>query len=124
MSIWCSGPTIGFDVWEDPPVPVIGQVRSYATGWSNHYPTIAGDVERPATVDLAHIPAWCAGGEDDDFDSLGGWVRLSVVGHEHDYKEPTKVLGPIDAAVVLDEAAVRELVRQLSSWLDRPKVQP
>lgn len=64
MSIWCSLPNIGFDDEVDESV---GQVRSYASGWSNHYPTTDGTVERDATLDLAYIPAWCAGGDDDDF---------------------------------------------------------
>lgn len=121
MSIWCSLPAIGFDDDElDEPV---GQVRSYASGWSNHYPTTDGTVERDATLDLAYIPAWCAGG-DDDSDAVGPWLRLGVRSHAHNYSSPAEVVGRADATVVLDEDAVRALVDQLTQWLARPKVSP
>ncbi len=125
MSIWCSHPDIGFDEHADPdePQPNGGQVRSYATGWSNHYPTTNGEVEREASIDLATIPAWCAGGADDDFTSLGPWIRLGINSHAHNFHKPEEVSGPERADVVLDEGAARELVAQLTRWLDTPKVQ-
>lgn len=122
MSIWCSLPTIGVDD-DERDVPV-GQVRSYANGWSNHYPTVDGTVERDAALDLAYIPAWCAGGDDDNFDAVGPWLRLGLHSHMHNYRSPTDVVGPADATVVLDEDAVRALVGQLTEWLERPKVSP
>lgn len=127
MSIWCSGTHIGFDDDDadpDVPDPFGGQVRSYATGWSNHFPTIDGKVERPASIDLATMPAWCAGGADDDFESLGPWARLTVRSAAHNYFNPVEVTGPEIATVVLDEGAAGELVAQLTDWLARPKVRP
>jgi hypothetical protein len=118
MSIWCSLPVIGFDEFDDP----VGQVRSYANGWSNHYPTTDGVVERDATINLAYIPAWCAGGPDDDFESVGPWVRLGVRSYLHDMSAPTETARKVEAVVVMDEDAVRVLVGELNQWLDRPKV--
>lgn len=126
MSIWCSRPTIGHDPdvagQEQVDVPV--QVRSYANGWSNHYPTVDGAVERDARIDIAVIPAWCAGGDHDDFDSVGPWLRLGVHSWRHDLHQPANVLDETSAVVVLDEAAVRALVDQLNGWLSQPKVVP
>ena len=122
MSIWCSLPSIGFDENTDDPQPLGGQVRSYASGWSNHYPTTDNTVEREAFINLATIPAWCAGGADDDFDSRGPWIRLGVVAPEHNYLKPAEIIGEDQATVVLDEGAVRQLVGQLNDWLARPKV--
>jgi hypothetical protein len=121
MSIWCSLPAIGFAAELDEPV---GQVRSYASGWSNHYPTTDGAVEREAALDLAYIPAWCAGGADDDFEVVGPWFRLGLYSHTHNYSSPADVVGPADATVVLDEDAVRALIGELTVWLNRPKVSP
>lgn len=132
MSIWCSHEGIGFDdSFRRARKPAGGQVRSYATGWSNHYPTTSGKVERRASLDLASIAPWCVPGHEelaeigngDDY-ACGPWLRLSIDSSEHDYKNPANVLGPAHADVVMDEAAVRELVRQLNVWLTRPKVHP
>lgn len=123
MSIWCSLPVIGFDEGAFDDV-VVGQVRSYAAGWSNHYPTVDGTVEREAALDLAYIPSWCAGGTDDDDEAVGPWLRLGLRSHTHDFKSPANVLGPAEATVVLDEDAVRALVTDLTQWLERPKVSP
>jgi hypothetical protein len=122
MSIWCSLLTIGFN--DDELDEAVGQVRSYACGWSNHYPTTDGTVERDALLDLAYIPAWCAGGDDDDFEAVGPWFRLGVYSHTHNYMSPADVVGPVDATVVLDEDAVRALIGELTVWLGRPKVSP
>jgi len=110
MSIWCSQPAIGFDDWfKRARKPHGGHVRSYATGWSNHYPTTNGKVERRASIDLATIAPWCVPGNEHNWDdrATGPWLRLSV-----------------NSDVVMDEGAVRELVSQLTEWLDRPKVHP
>ena len=123
MSIWCSGPLIGRDPHEvDPDVHV--QVRSYANGWSNHYPNTDGVVERDACIDVAVIPAWCVGGEVDDYEAAGPWLRLGLRSWQHDWSHPADVVGKMSASVVLDEAAVRALAGQLSEWLERPKVLP
>lgn len=123
MSIWCSNSVIGHDPHDDEPVEQV-QVRSYANGWSNHYPTTDGTVERDASIDTSFIPAWCAGGEDDDYESVGPWLRLGVKSWRHDWREPTELVGPETADVVMDESAVRTLVDQLNEWLARPKVAP
>ena len=94
MSIWCSLETIGWDDdrWTDidgNPITAErhgGEVRSYANGWSNHYPTTDGEVEQRASIDLADISAWCVPGHQDiaNFDERGPWLRLSVNSANHD----------------------------------------
>lgn len=128
MSIWCSHDTIGFDDSEPPS----GQVRSYATGWSNHYPTTTGDVEQEASVEIAHIAPWCVPGHRDIGDEwdgtgfvYGDWLRLDIYSQQHDFHSGGKPTGaPLSASVVMDETAVRELRDQLTSWLDAKKVRP
>jgi hypothetical protein len=144
MSIWCSWPEIGYDMWPgdgvhggvefmtlgdrpDPNVPNGGEVRSYAVGFSNHYPTCDGEYEQRANVGISHCPVWCVPGYDDEFDddTVGEWVRLDVFTAVHDYQQGGKPTGEyVNAAVVLDEAAARALVADLSAWLDRPKAHP
>jgi hypothetical protein len=130
VSIWCSQEEIGYDWWRPRGRPRGGQVRSYANGWSNHYPTTNGRVERRATVDLAAMSPWCVPGHRDSNGMLDGafacgpWLRLGITTKEHDHKAPHKVLGEVDASVVMDEGAVRALRDQLTEWLDRPKVYP
>jgi hypothetical protein len=109
-----------------------GEVRSYATGWSNHYPTTDGAVERSAAVEVSYMPAWCVPGRGyhdehdatDDFEALGPGLRLSVDSWAHNFHEPEAVTGRSDATVVMDEAAVRCLVADLTEWLERPKAHP
>lgn len=123
MSIWCSGRVIGHDpAWIDDDEQV-GDVRSYAGGWSNHYPDQT--VEQPANIDTAHIPVWCVPGHRGEVDRvIGPWLRLCVQSWEHDFRNPTETVGQVNAAVVLDEAAVRALVDDLTDWLARPKAYP
>ena len=123
MSIWASHDPVGHDDHE----PLRGgDVRSYATGWSNHYPTTDGEVEQPAAVGIAHIPTWCVPGhrDADDYDDfpLGPWVRLDVITHDHENGKP--VSGPWSHSVVMDEAAARQLAADLLKWADAPKVHP
>lgn len=126
MSIWCSWEDIGFEDWPDAPKrPNGGQVRSYATGWSNHYPTKDDTVERKASVHLASMPVWCVPGHEEKYDErYGPWLRLGLESWEHDYSKPESVKGRQDATVVMDEKAVRALVEQLQRWLDHPKAKP
>lgn len=131
MSIWCSRPHIGYDPYPDEPQPAGGQVRSYATGWSNHYPTTDGTVEQPASIDTAHIAPWCVPGHERrsesatlDDESVGPWLRLAVDTAVHNPRNPSTVTGHTSAEVVLDEAAVRALVDDLTDWLNTPKVHP
>jgi hypothetical protein len=131
MSIWVSHNDVGHDAWADDtePQPRGGEVRAYAAGWSNHYPTT--DVEAPASVGLAHIAPWCVPGWRDDgvdYPECGPWVRLSVDSDAaltwwtKDGVKPTAA--PIHASVVLDEGAARQLADDLLAWLARPKVHP
>lgn len=151
MSIWCSRPMIGTDpCWPDEDEDgAPGDVRSYVEGWSNHYPTTDGTAERAAAIDTASIPAWCVPGHGGDFEEprrLGPWLRLSVVSPDTHVRprtpeqeaersaawqrgETPKVdvdvgTEPRYVSVVLDEAAVRSLVADLTEWLDTPKVHP
>ena len=127
MSIWVSHETIGKDPYHDDGERPEhdGGVRSYATGWSNHYPTTDGDVERNAHMDLASIPPWCVPGHHDELvDARGPWLRLCVYSWEHDWHNPSATVGAANAAVVMDEDAARELHRQLGEWLSYPKVHP
>lgn len=113
MSIWVSHGPVG------------GDVRSCANGWSNHYPTTDGTVERPAAIDLASIPTWCVPGHDlTEGRARGPWLRLGVFTARHDFRDPRVVLERLSANVVMDESAVRDLVAQLTDWLDTPKVHP
>lgn len=109
-----------------------GEVRSYAVGWSNHYPTTDDTVERRASVDIASLAWFCVPGRsEDDADAIppdqhavGPWLRLWVGTSEHNQSKPSEVLGELHAAVVMDEAAVRALHEQLGEWLGVPKVHP
>lgn len=135
MSIWCSGRTIGHELdWEpDPDDEPTGEVRSYCDGWSNHYPTTDGEAEQPASLDVSHIPSWCVPGHrwDGDgeepewyFGAIGPWCRLIVESWKHDFMNTPAVKGRERASVVMDEAAVRSLVADLTAWLEQPKVYP
>lgn len=121
MSIWASWESIGTWLTDK---RQRGDVRSYALGWSNHYPNRR--VERPASVGIAHIPSWCVPGHDDEGDdAVGPWLRLGLTSWLHDWHNPRA--RPTERAsldVVLDEEAVRSLRDDLTDWLDRPKVHP
>lgn len=146
MSIWCSRITVG---WEDEgesvggkviddngirdPQPhwVGGEIRSYAEGWSNHYPNPADHVEMPAGISLAHIAPFCVPGNDeaDEGDGVGPWLRLGIesplaVTLWGRAKKGDTVPDPQHAAVILDDAAARALVRELRRWIKSPKVNP
>ena len=143
MSIWCSWDHIGtedgrwFTVDEDGTRTEVvqtaerGDVRAYADGWSNHYPTDGFD-DPTALVAIAHIPAWCVPGRREthmsEYDEVAPWVRLDVHADGAltwwtdggEKPEPA----PAHASVVLDEEAARSLRDDLTQWLDTPKVQP
>lgn len=111
MSIWSSESVV--------------TVRSYATGWSNHYPTKTGHVERKAELMFATIPDYCVPGHREEWgEAIGPWLRMCVYSHAHDFNAPRKILGPEDASVVMDEEAVQALVDELQQWLARPKAHP
>lgn len=122
VSIWCSWEPVGHEDGDKRG----GDVRSYAQGWSNHYPTTDGQVEKPCHVGIAHIPTWCVPGHRDadsaEDDPLGPWVRLDVVTYDHERGKP--VGGPWAHSVVMDEGAARQLAADLLAWADMEKVQP
>lgn len=127
MSIWCSDQHIGYD--DDDRSG--GEVRAYAEGWSNHYPTL--DVEGPASVDLAHIPVYCVPGHNEEAASrqggVGPWLRLSINSpNARSWWTKTidgdPVPAPAYVTVVLDEAAARALRKQLTKWIKHDKAQP
>jgi hypothetical protein len=150
MSIWCSDTTTGFDDGAESQasgmsdIPVGGQVRSYADGFSNHHPNTAGTHEHPACVGLDSIAPWCVPGHDQtrdldwrcsacatvhDYPECGPWVRLDLYSPGaltwwtlDDLPNPQPA--PIHASVVLDEHAARALAANLLAWADRPKVYP
>jgi hypothetical protein len=118
VSIWCSWEQIGTDYRQK---RQRGEARSYALGWSNHYPD--RKVERPASIGISHIPSWCTPGHEDEGDEFGEWLRLGISTWKHDFADAHRK--PTERAyldVVLDEEAARSLVADLTAWLDRPKV--
>jgi hypothetical protein len=143
MSIWCSWPWVGHDPF-DGEAPRGGEVRTYAQGFSNHYPDTSGSHELPATIDLAHVAPWCVTGHDsgeapewrcsgcdESHESnerqVGAWLRLGIAaaaGLNFWAKDaegnPTRER--VDAEVVLDERAVLRLYHDLGDWLMLPKV--
>ncbi len=129
MSIWSPWGAIGYDLTRKPPRKMRGQVRSFATGWSNHYPN--AQVEAPAQLDLATLPSRTDLGHEDDTDddAAGPWLRLGMLAPDarswwrrDDNGEPVRA--PVDATVVLDEEAARALRDDLTEWLDMPKARP
>lgn len=114
MSIWQTWDVAGGD---GP-----GDVRSYATGWSNHFPD--DQVEQPSSVMLGTIPSWCVPGHEDEYsDALGEWLQLTVIGWKHDFHNPgTKPTEREVASVSMDQLAVKALRDELTRWLDTPKV--
>lgn len=136
MSIWCSQDHIGTEsVYEAQG----GQVLTYAEGFSNHHPDLTGSHERPATVDIAYAPSWCVPGHrdaeepvcecgetHDAYAEVSPWVRLTLAAEESlSWWGPDKPkVEPLCASVVMDEAAARELARQLLEWADSPHLAP
>ena len=127
MSIWCSHQDIGWDdLAEDTSKPNGGEVRSYASGWSNHYPTTDGNVEQPASVGVSTLPTWCVPGHENDYsEGVGPWLRMHVLSWKHDYCSGGKPTAERDSAwVVMDPDAARALAAELLAWAEREHVQP
>lgn len=124
MSIWCSWEDIGYDTFTGEWVR--GEVRSYATGFSNHYPTTDGTYEQPSSVGIATIPVWCVPGHREEMDkTVGPWVRLDVWTADHSFTDGGQFTGRYDtASVVMDETAARSLAADLLAWADREKAHP
>lgn len=124
MSIWVSLPIIGHPGPMDAFEERRGDVRSYATGWSNHYPDHT--VEHDSRIDLALIPVWCVPGHRESTSTtlVGPWLRLGVDTRTHDFHDPTGPTSPVYVSVVMDEEAVRALRDDLTDWLHRPKAHP
>jgi hypothetical protein len=151
MSIWCSWPHIGTDptvmyevgpnVYEvdidgeradgREPVeqkPEGGNVVSYANGFSNHFPDLTGEYERPAAIALASIPSWCVPGHrDETTDGLGQWLRMEVAAPETlnfwRKEDGSPTVESEGATVCLDRQAVETLHAQLGDWLERATVE-
>lgn len=137
MSIWCSWNPVGYEEPEPRRRDARrrGEVRSYANGWSNHYPTRDGKVECRASVDIAHIAPWCTPGwqqkdpglpnfTSGDRCEVAEWLRLTVYTRHHDFNSGEATNEMRCEAVVMDEEAVRALVADMTAWLDLPKVHP
>lgn len=144
MSIWASNDVAG----EDVNYQFNGDVVSYITGWSNHYPgyfpsQLAGDygvntlldTETPAAISTAWIPPWCVPGHENqaeidglDVDThLGPWLRLDI--DMRDVNILTKddhpfISEPTLHSVCLNETAVTALRDNLNEWLTRIKLHP
>lgn len=120
MSIWCSWPSIGHN---DDGDPKRGEVLSYAEGWSNHFPTLDGSAELPASVDLAHVAPWCVPGHDecgscDQAEHVGPWLRLTVFAEQAlSFWTDPPTASTVHASVSMDRAAVEALVSDLTAWL-------
>lgn len=109
-----------------------GNVLSYANGWSNHYPDLTGEAERPAVLATAWVPHWCVPGVEEgdyDYEALGQWLRLEVAApttlnfwRKNDDGSP--LMEDEGASIVLDKEAVRSLRDDLTLWLDRATVEP
>ena len=137
MSIWCSWPQIGHDWFGDEPMRG-GEVRTYAEGFSNHYPDTTGSHELPASIDLAHAAPWCVTGHNQNGENyacagcgehhaeeVGAWLRLGISAKDSLSwwgEEKPSHSGPVHADVVLDEAAVLRLSHDLGEWLMARKV--
>ena len=126
MSIWASTTTAGHD--PDGLHPMRGgQVRSYADGWSNHYPTTNGDVEQPAGIHLAIIPSFCVPGhadEDEEDEPTGPWLRLDVDTREHDRNDGMPTGRRRFASVILDPPAAQQLAADLAEWAAQDHTEP
>lgn len=121
MSIWSTWVAAGHD--DSGLHAPIGDVRSYATGWSNHYPDTV--VEQPSCVMVGVIPQWCVPGHQDDAmcDAVGEWLLLTAVGWRHDFASPAAPPAERESvSVSMNADAVRALRDQLTAWLDGPRV--
>jgi len=124
VSIWAShndevGRTTTETGW---PEEFDGSVRTYADGWSNHYPT--DDVEKPAAVSLAGIPPWCVPGHraDEHLEHPGPWLRMSLLTQSR-RRDGGPVI-PDGATVVINPAAARALAAALTAWADGGHTMP
>lgn len=122
MSIWASTDAVG-----QRDHVLDGTVRTYADGWSNHYP--GPDVERPASVGLAVIPAHCVPGRlDDAYDgdedgAPGPWLRMSLLTESSRRADGHPVI-PDGATVVMTPDAARTLGQALTAWADGGHTHP
>jgi hypothetical protein len=134
VSIWAShrddiGRTTSESGW---PAEFDGSVRTYADGWSNHYPT--DDVELPAAVSLAEIPPWCVPGHREAFEQReaddaeypetpGPWLRMSLLTQSRRRNDDRPTI-PDGSTVVMNPAAARALGTALLAWADGGHTQP
>lgn len=133
MSIWSPrrddvGRTTADTGW---PEDFDGSVRTYADGWSNHYPT--DDVEKPAAVSLSEIPPWCVPGHREAFENPtddveqpedpGPWLRMGLFTQSRRRDDGGPAI-PDGATVVINPDAARELGKALTAWADGGHTQP
>ncbi len=128
MSIWCSWTAIGFDRQSDGHRR--GDVRTYADGFSNHYPDQTGSHELEAGLGIDHAAPWCVPGHDecsDCDDEVGHYLRLSMWDDGSLYwsaKESPARREPRYMAVVMDVEAARALRDDLDEWLAKAHIEP
>lgn len=124
MSIWANREHIGTDSRiPDSGLHHRGVALSYAEGFSNHYPEVDGEYERPASVLVSDVPRWCVPGhEEADDRTTGPWLRLDVNSERH--VEGRATGEPAVASVVLDVDAARALAAELLAWVEEPHVYP
>jgi hypothetical protein len=134
VSIWASkrddvGRTTSASGWPD---EFDGSVRTYADGWSNHYPDDA--VEKPAAVSLAEIPPWCVpghreasegrGADDAEYsENPGPWLRMGLLTQSRRRDDGGPAI-PDGSTVVMNPDAARQLGTALLAWADGGHTQP
>jgi hypothetical protein len=111
MSIYCSRVTLGFDHWGGRKGRQNGRVAAYP---NNDLRLVDGEDWPDGNVDTSHIPSWCVPGNEHSanpgsFEEISEWLRLSVSANG------------AHLSVLVDEKAVRLLVKDLKSWLKQPK---
>jgi hypothetical protein len=126
MSIWQS--TVDVGTTGDFPLTFDGTVRTYADGWSNHYPT--DDVELPAAVGLAQLAPHCVPGHlDDAYDEdgpngrPGPWLCMHMITQSR--RRAAGAPRSIDGStVLLNPDAARALAAALTAWADGGHTMP
>lgn len=127
MSIWATHAEIGKPGTDPMSDDFDGTVRTFADGWSNHYPT--DDVEKPASVGLAFMPAHCVPGYlDDAYDgdedgAPGPWLRMHLLTESIRRNDDGPVI-PDGATVILKPSAARTLGAALIAWADGGHTSP
>lgn len=126
MSIWQS--TVDIGTTDDWPDDFDGSVRTYADGWSNHYPT--DDVELPAAVGLAQLAPHCVPGhledaydEDGEDGRPGPWLRMHMLTQSRRRDDDGPRI-PDGSTVLLNPDSARALAAALMAWADGGHTMP